>query len=419
MEDCHSGELSEPQPSGRTNSPARGAYDKAMNPNHYDVIVVGAGVAGSAAAYRLAASHRVLVLEQYAFLHKLGSSHGGSRIFRHAYADERYVALAVAADELWRGLEHDTDEKLLTRTGGLDIAQAGYPALTEVERALRNAGRSVETLSPAEVAKRFPAFELPAGSAALYQADAGILAATRCVNALLRTAAARGATLRDNEPVLEFQVCPDHVDVVTAQGAYSADKLVITAGPWLSERLSELVTMLAPALRSLIRIEQQQVIYLKVLQGEAFAPSRMPIFINHDLQAEVYGFPLFELPHAVKVSDHAGAPTITLDSRQTGLMKERARETVRRVQSFLPGVTSEIVHHEMCLYTKTPDEHFILDVHPEHNNVVVGGGFSGHGFKFGPVLGEILADLALEGTSKHDLSLFGLGRFAAQAAGSS
>ena len=388
-----------------------------MNPNHYDVIVVGAGVAGSAAAYRLAATHKVLVLERFAFLHKLGSSHGGSRIFRHAYGDERYVALAVAADALWQALEHDSGEKLLTRTGGLDLGQEGYPALIEVERALKKAGRPVETLSPAEVEKRFPAFRLPAGNVALYQPDAGILAASRCVNALLRGAAARGAVLHDNEPVTTFNISPDRVEVGTARGSYNADKLVITAGPWLSEGssegLGELTTGLAPALR----VEQQQVIYLKVAQAQGFAPSKMPIFINHDPQAEVYGFPLFELPHAIKISDHANAPTITLENRETELMEERALETVRRAKSFLPGVTSDIVHFEMCLYTKTPDEHFVLDLHPEHDNVVVGGGFSGHGFKFGPVLGEILADLALEGSSGRDLSLFGLKRFAAQAAG--
>ncbi|CAN5908225.1 N-methyl-L-tryptophan oxidase [soil metagenome] len=388
-----------------------------MNPNHFDVIVVGAGVAGSAAAYQLAATQKVLVLEQFPFLHKLGSSHGGSRIFRHAYGDARYVALAVAADELWQRLEHDTDEKLLTRTGGLDIGREGYPALTEVERALKKAGRPVETLSPSDVEKRFPAFRLPAGNVALYQPDAGILAATRCVNALLRGAAAGGAVLHDDEPVTTFNVSPDRVDVVTARGSYSADKLIITAGPWLSEGLSEglgeLTTGLAPALH----VEQQQVIYLKVAQAEKFAPSRMPIFINHDPQAEVYGFPLFDLPHAIKISDHANAPTVTLRERKTELMEARALETVRRAQSFLPGVTNDIVHFEMCLYTKTPDEHFILDLHPEHDNVVIGGGFSGHGFKFGPVLGEILADLALAGSSRHDLSLFASSRFAAQAAG--
>lgn len=383
-----------------------------MRPNHFDVIVIGAGVAGSAAAYRLAATHKVLVLERFAFLHKLGSSHGGSRIFRHAYKDERYVKLAVAADELWRELEQDADDKLLTRTGGLDIGREGYHELIEVGRALKEADRPLEVLSPGDVAKRFPAFRLPEGNIALFQPDAGVLAATRCVNALLRSAAARGATLRDNEPVLTLNVSPDRVDIITGKGTYSADKLVITAGAWLNEGIGELLTGLEPALR----IEQQQVIYLKVTEGRFFAPSRMPVFINHDPQAEVYGFPLFDLPHAVKVSDHANAPTITLEERKTGLMEERARETVRRVQSFLPGLSDELVHFELCLYTKTFDEHFILDLHPEYGNVVVGGGFSGHGFKFGPVLGEILADLALHGRSDHDLSLFELQRFAAQAA---
>ena len=375
----------------------------------FDVIVIGAGVAGSAAAYQLAETRNVLVLEQFEFLHKLGSSHGGSRIFRHAYEEVRYVHLALAADELWGGLEHDADDKLLYRTGGLDLGREGFEELTLIQQALEQADRPFETLSPAEVSKRFPAFHLPGDNVAVYQKDAGVLAATRCVNAMLRLAAARGATLQDGEPVHTLVLRDDFVEVTTAKGAYRAEKLVVTAGAWLGRILDDLNLPL--------HVEQQQVIYLKVTQASDFAPQRMPLFINRDPDATVYGFPLLDYPHAIKVSDHAGAPTITLDERQTKLVGARARQTTRRVQSFLPAVTDELVHFELCLYTKTPDEHFILDVHPEHPNVVVGGGFSGHGFKFGPVLGEIIKELVEEGKSQHDLSLFSLERFAAQTAG--
>ncbi len=374
----------------------------------YDVIVLGAGVAGSAAAYALARDQKVLVLEQHAFLHKLGSSHGGSRIFRYAYEDRRYVRLALEADELWRRLERDQDEKLLTRTGGLDIGLADYGELSDIEAALRAAGQAVERLGPDEVARRFPAFRLSEDQVALYQENAGILAATRSVNALLRGAASRGADLRDFEEVTGLELSPDEVTVKTPKGSYRAERLVVTAGPWLGSVLSELGLP--------IRVEQQQVLYVRVSRPQDFAPERMPIFINRASEAEVYGFPLFEDPVAIKISDHAGAPTITLKERRTELLKERAEATLRRAQSFLPGLSSELRHFELCLYTKTPDEHFILDRHPEYPNVVIGGGFSGHGFKFGPALGEVLRDLALTGGSSFDLSLFKLGRFAAQAA---
>lgn len=370
----------------------------------FDVIIIGAGIAGSAAAYRLASHTKVLLLEQFDFLHTLGSSHGGSRIFRHAYEDARYVRLAVAAQKGWRRLEGDADERLLFTTGGLDVGSQGGEELAAIAGALRAAERPFERLDAKEVGRRFPAVRLSEDQEAVFQPDAGILAATRCLNAMQRTAAVMGVVLRDREGVTRLEVHPDHVEVRTEHERYAADRLVITAGPWLGEVLVDLELPL--------HVEQQQVIYLRVENAPHFAPGTLPVFINYD--TGVYGFPLFEGPTAIKVSDHSGAPTIFLDERRFDLDQRVAEATIRRVQRFLPEVTSELIHFETCLYTKTPDEHFILDTHPAFDHVVVAGGFSGHGFKFGPVLGEILADLALEGRSSFDLSLFGLNRFALQ-----
>ncbi len=371
--------------------------------NHFDVIVLGAGVAGSSTAYQLAKrKQRVLLLEQFDFLHKFGSSHGGSRIFRHAYEDGRYVRLAQAAGELWAQLEQDSDEKLLTRTGGLDIASETSANLAGIKKALQEVGRPFEVLSAKEVAERFPAFKLAADQVAIYQQDAGVLAATRCVNALLRTAAQYGATLQSNEPVETLKL-GSSVEVKTVKGTYYADKLVICAGPWLGQIMAELQLPL--------QVEQQQVLYVTVDKGHWHTPNTMPLFINHNPSADVYGFPLFDHPSAIKISDHANAPKINLAERTFEVMQPWARESIKRAQTFLPNITGELVHFEMCLYTKTPDEHFILDHHPEHKNVAVAGGFSGHGFKFGPVLGSIMSDLVLEGKTEHDVSLFGMNRF--------
>jgi sarcosine oxidase len=372
--------------------------------NHFDVIVLGAGVAGSATAYQLAKrKQKVLLLEQFDFLHKFGSSHGGSRIFRHAYEDWRYVKLAQAADAFWTELEQDSDEKLLTRTGGLDITTKDAPELVAIQQALTEAGRPFEILEADETAKRFPAFQLQADQRAIYQQDAGVLAATRCLNALLRTAATYGATLHSCEPAQTLKL-GNTVEVKTARGTYSAEKLVICAGPWLGKVLKDL--------RLPLQVEQQQVLYVTVKHGHLHTPNAMPLFINHDPSQNVYGFPLFDHPTAIKISDHANAPGIELERRSFDLMQPWARESVQRAKTFLPHLTDDLVHFEMCLYTKTPDEHFILDHHPEHKNVAVAGGFSGHGFKFGPVLGDIMADLVLEGKTTHDISLFGINRFA-------
>lgn len=367
----------------------------------FDTIVVGAGVAGAAAAYHLVEHGRTLVLEQFDLLHERGSSHGGSRIFRHAYEDHRYVRLAVAADAGWLALEALTGERLLVRTGGLDIGSVTARELDEVEEALRAAGRAVERLSAAQVAERFPAYRLDDDQEALHQADAGILPATRCVATMLRAAASAGATLHSRERVVRIRPVHDGVEVETDRGRYGAARLVVTAGAWLAAVLADLSLPL--------HVEQQQVLYVRVHDGRAFAPGRMPLFI--DRRCGVYGFPLFERPDAIKISDHQGAPTIDLDERDDRIDPVRAADTIARARSLLPELGDDLLDAQTCLYTKTPDEHFVLDRHPEHPQIVLGGGFSGHGFKFGPVLGEILTDLATRGRTEHDTGLFSATRF--------
>jgi sarcosine oxidase len=369
----------------------------------FDAIVLGAGVIGAAAALHLAPRGRTLLLERHAFLHERGSSHGGSRIFRHAYEDVDHVRLAVAADAAWTDLERTTGERLLHRTGGLDIGGAGSGELDPIEAALRAEGRPVERLVGADIRDRFPAFAVGDDVEALYQPDAAIVPATRAVATLLRAAAAAGAVLRDREPATRVRLHDGGVEVVTAHGRCVADRLVVAAGAWLTDLL--------PGLALPLHVEQQQVLYLRV-SGDArtFAPGRMPVFI--DRRGGIYGFPLFDRPHAIKVSDHEGAPTIRLDERTFDVDRERAAATVAAARRLLKGLSAEVVDAQTCLYTKTPDERFVLDRHPEHPHVVVAGGGSGHAFKFGPVLGEIAADLATRGQTEHAIGAFALRRFA-------
>lgn len=362
----------------------------------YDLIVIGAGVAGSATAYAAAGRLSVLLLERYPFLHGRGSSHGASRIFRHAYEDARYVRLARAAEEAWRRLERDAGESLLRTVGGVDIAPAADPGLAAIEAALAAAGSPSERLEPGEVARRYPAMRLGDGEAALFQASTGILAADRAVLAMLRTAAVRGAELRDEEEVTSLEPTEGGVRVTSRNGSYEAGAVVVCAGPWLGS----LLPTFAPALR----VERQQVLYLRTLDPKAFEPGVFPVFIHRT--TGVYGFPLFEAPTSIKVSNHTGARAIRLEERSFELDEASARDTVERVRRFVPGLASTWRDYQTCLYTKTPDEDFILGRHPSLPNVVVGGGFSGHGFKFGPVLGEALSALALGEGTPHDLTAF-------------
>ena len=233
--------------------------------------------------------------------------------------------------------------------------------------------------------------------------------ATRAVATLLRAAAAEGAVLRDREPVRAIDASAQGVEVTTPVGRYGAERVVVAAGPWLAGVLPELALPL--------HVEQQQVLYLRVgPDARAFTPGRMPLFI--DRRGGIYGFPIFERPDAVKVSDHEGAPTIRLEDRSDRIDPGRAAATVAAARRLLPGLDGELVGGQTCLYTKTPDERFVLDRHPAHPRVVVAGGGSGHAFKFGPVLGEIAAELACseapaEGATDHPIGAFSIARLGA------
>lgn len=367
---------------------------------------------GSAAAMHLALRGRTLLLERFEFLHARGSSHGGSRIFRHAYADAQHVKLAVAADALWQALEAESRDKLLIRTGGIDIADAGSLDLKVVKSALDSVGRPSELLTGHEASVRFPAFGLSEEHDVVYQPDAGIVAADRAVAAMLRRAAAEGAVLRDREAVLKLEPVTDGVEVVTERGRYSAGRVVVAAGGWLDK----LVTLAGVKLT----VQLQQVVYLETgPDARRYSLSEMPVFIDRRGRAggEIYGLPTFELPNAIKIGDHTGVPAdrvgIDPDAPRPGLDEAWAGRTAAFATALFPGLSGRILASTTCLYTNTPDGRFIIDRLPEFPNVIVAGGGSGHAFKFGPVLGEALADLATVGRSRHDLSPFALGRFLA------
>jgi sarcosine oxidase len=368
----------------------------------YDVVVVGVGGMGSAALYHLARrGARVLGLERFDLLHERGSSHGLTRIIRLAYFEHPdYVPLLRRAYELWRELEREAGEQLLHITG---IVEGGDKILDGVLRSCAEHELVHEVLDGAEVSRRFPAFRLPTGLDVVHQPDGGFVVPERCIVAHVEGALARGAVLRARERMLDWDVTESGVRVTTERGTVEAERLVLTAGAW-SEDAARLPAGSVEAVR-------QSLAWLQPTRPELFTPQRMPVF-NLILDDEhYYGFPAYGIP-GVKLGRYErdgenGDPDAI--SREPTLADEVPLRAFAK--QYLPDGAGPTVALKTCLFELSPDEHFLIDRHPDAAAAVVGAGFSGHGYKFCSVVGEILADLALDGATRHDIGLFRLDRF--------
>jgi sarcosine oxidase len=368
----------------------------------YDVVVVGVGGMGSAALYHLARrGKRVLGLERFDVPNDMGSSHGLTRIIRLAYFEHSdYVPLLRRAYELWRELESEAGEQLLHITG---IVEGGERIYDGVLRACADHDLPHETIDGREVARRFPGYHLPADLPIVFQPDGGFVLPERCIVAHVNGAIARGAIVRARERVLEWSDAKSGIRVRTDRGVVEAERLVVTAGAW-SQEVAKL-----PA--GLVRGVRQALAWFQPTQPELFAPGHFPVF-NLALDGEhFYGFPAFGIP-GFKLGryDHFGAggdPDAI--SREPTLDDELPLRAF--AERYFPEGAGPTIALKTCLFEPSPDEHFLIDRHPDADNAVVGAGFSGHGFKFCSVVGEILAELALDGTTKHDIDFLRLARF--------
>ena len=361
----------------------------------YDVILAGLGAHGSSAAYHLASrGASVLGFDRFARGHTLGSSGGLSRIIRLSYYEHPdYVPLLRRPWTLSRELERASGEKLLTETGGL---YAGAPDGELVSGALESARRhdlEHEVLDAAALRRRYPLFEWPDGWQGVFERQAGWLAPERSIETQLRLAEQNGATLRFAEPIEHWTSTAEGVRVVTARGSFDAKQLVIAAGAWMAQ--------LAPELAPELSVERNVLFWFEpTAERDAFA--RLPIYIVQDTDRIFYGFPYVE-GQGVKVAGlHFGdrADPDTVDRTVSASDEERVRAWVRRRMPLADGERRDA---KVCMYTNTPDAHFIVDRLPDHPNVVVASACSGHGFKFSTVIGEILADLVLEGETRHPI----------------
>ena len=367
----------------------------------HDVIVIGLGGMGSAAAYHLAArGQRVLGLERFTPAHDKGSSHGGSRIIRQSYfEDPAYVPLLLRAYELWDRLAADSQREVYRITGGLFIGPPDCLTVAGSLSASRQWDLPHEVLDATEIRSRFPNFTPEPGDIALYEDKAGFARPELTVQAHLALAERTGATLHFGEQVLDWAETAAGVTVRTDRGTYTAGQLVICPGAWAPQLLAEFGIP--------ITIERQVLYWLDPVGGTAPFVDH-PIFIDESSDGmQIYGFPAIDGARGgVKVAFFRKGVVCTPDTIDRTVHEREIGEMRDRTAELLPALDGPCLHSATCMYSNTPDQHFVIARHPDSDNVTVACGFSGHGFKFVPVVGEILADLAITGSTAHPISLF-------------
>lgn len=378
---------------------------------HHDVIVLGLGGMGSAAAMHLAArGRRVLGLEQFTAPHDRGSSHGHSRVIRQAYFEHpAYVPLLLRAYELWHSLESASSRQLLLLPGGLMMGAPDSEVVAGSLRSARQHGLPHELLEARDIRQRFPLFHISDDTVALFEKAAGLVFSEEAIRAHLHEAARHGADLRFEEPVLSWSVTPSGgIEVITPRGTHAADQLVLAPGPWAPSILQDLGAPLV--------VERQVLYWFEPPQGiEPFLPDRQPIHIwQHPSGATPYGFPAVDGPGGgVKIAFYRKPrpEACTPETVDRNVRPDDIDDMRRAMHEYLPSLDGRLVKAKTCLYTLTPDLNFVVGTHPDHPQVQVAAGFSGHGYKFCSVIGEILADLVTRGRTAHGTGLFAPARF--------
>jgi sarcosine oxidase len=380
----------------------------------YRVIIVGVGGIGSAACYRAAKSAGgarggggILGIEQFELFHGNGESQDHSRIIRRAQHQEMYAALAGPAYEAWDQVERESAQRLVTKTGGLVIeAVADRAGLATGTRniagyvsALRRQGVPFEVLGGAEVEKRWPQFRMRGDEQAVYQEDSGIVDARRANAVHVALARGNGADIVDKTPVRALHPTAHGVEVVTDTEVFRAERVITTAGAWTNELL--------PGLMLPLRVTQEQVTYYSTPNLAEFSPGRFPVFMWHG-RHNFYGFPVYG-EVATKLGQHMGGPDVTARTRDFAPDPGRLSRQRAFLAEHLPGFGGPELYTKTCLYTIPPDQDFVLGPVPGEPQITVFVG-AGHAYKFAALLGQMLASLALTGSSPHSVGPFRLDR---------
>ena len=374
-----------------------------MHTRVFDQIVIGVGGMGSAAVCELARrGQRVLGLEQFAVPHEFGSSAASTRIFRFAYfEDPSYVPLMRLAFARWQRLQRDFGESFVTTTGGLDLGTTSGRVVSGAKLACQAHGLTHEVLRANELNRRFPAWRLPSEFEAVLQPEAGFLLADRAILAHTTVARRLGAEVNENEAVKRWKVIGDRVEVETERARYEAGSLILTAGAWTGKLLGPLKTLAVP---------ERQVVGWFRSNGQPFQCHNFPVFIlDCPENGNFYGIPE-QAEEGFKIGKfHHRHQAVDADSIDRRIGPDDVA-VLAAIGRYLARPMGAAVGFKTCMFVNSPDEHFIVDALPEHRNVVVAAGFSGHGYKFCAAIGEILADLSMHGTTPHDTALFRLSR---------
>jgi sarcosine oxidase len=369
----------------------------------YDAIVIGVGGMGSATVYELARRGlRVLGVERYDIPHDLGSSHGVNRIIRLAYWEHpSYVPLLRRAYERWRELENRSGERLLYITGSIDAGAPDSRAFSGSVRSCELHGLAHDVLDAAALNRRFPGYRLAPSMMAVYQADGGFVLSERAIVNYVDAAHALGAEVHARDAVRDWTPSGAGFVVRTERGEYRGARLVLTAGPWMSQ--------LVPQLKPLARPERQVLLWAQPRRPEVFRLGAFPVCNLQAPEGHFYGFPIFGNPGFKIGRYHHLHQQVEADRTDRQIHDEDEAVLRDGIRRYFPDADGPTMAMKTCLFTNSPDEHFILD---RVDGVTIAAGFSGHGFKFCSVVGEILADLAIDGATRWDLDLFRLSRFA-------
>ncbi|MBF2048374.1 MAG: N-methyl-L-tryptophan oxidase [Leptolyngbya sp. IPPAS B-1204] len=372
----------------------------------FDVIVIGLGGMGSATVYQLAQrGQRVLGLEQFTPPHNRGSSHGKSRIIRQAYFEHpSYVPLLLRAYQLWQQIEQETNQKLLFLTGGLMIGPPKSTTVSGSRRSAQEHGLAYEILDAQQIHARFPLLHPDPSAIALFEAKAGFVRPEAAIRAHLQRAAQLGAVLHFEEPVLDWHTTEQGVQVTTAKTTYEAARLVIAPGAWAARLLKLEIPFV---------VERQVLYWFEPLRHrELFDCTHLPIYIwDTGDGVQFYGFPADADSEGVKIAFFRAGEVCTPETIDRTVYPHEVEMMRKYLNQYIPDLNGKLLDTVTCMYTNVPDEHFVIGLHPAYANVVVASPCSGHGFKFASVVGEILADLAINGHTPHPLELFSPDRF--------